>query len=283
MHSVVAGLLPLRWALLALLVWALSGPFAGANAADDGQERTTGLIFNEIRGQYATQDQLNAAVTKAYGVKLPPDKETVAREVMQALFQNRAFSAYLARIILPINRRDLTRAEVSSAIAEGILQLQVKGLARLGPEKQAAFVKHIIGMAGWVPAPLCKSMYTGRLDTIAATAVERRYVVQLPIGGFESITGLYRQAVEAELARFPDVRSINAQQASLAENVFQSASTKRLRAQLAQDAIFRVSNDAEAAPAAEVCAALSATLEGMLDMAEPYRSWQLIRFMQSMQ
>lgn len=241
------------------------------------------LIAFELKKEFGTPEQLDAVITKTYGVKLSPEKASVARNVMRTLLFNEAVPIYIAKLLIPVYRPDITQKEMAAAVVEGIAQMQVKGLARLPLERQAAFVAHMLSMTQSIEPSACKAMFLGRLDTPASAALERRYIANLPIGKFEAISNLYKDAAEAELARFPDARTINRQQAKLAEKVFESASIKRLRAQVPQAIIQRVNQDAESATPSEVCAVLSAKIGGMLDMDEPYKSWQLTRFVQSMQ
>jgi hypothetical protein len=240
-------------------------------------------VAAELRRQYSTSEQLDAAVTKTYGVKLSADKAEVARRTMRALIFNDAVPAYMAKLLVPVYRPDITPKEMTAAAMEGIAQMQVKGLARLRPERQAAFVGHIVDMARSVPPTSCKAMFLGQMSTAESAVLERRYIAGLPLGKFEAISNLYREAAEAELAGYPDARVINAQQAKLAEKVYAAASAKRLRAQVPQEVVRRVNQAAESAAPNEVCAFMTSTVEAMLDMTEPYRAWQLTRFAQSMQ
>ncbi len=246
-------------------------------------EKVTAEVAVELRRQFGTTEQLDAAVTKAYGMKLSADKAEIARRTLRALIFNDAVPAYMAKLLVPVYRPDITQKELTSATIEGLSQLQVRGIARLQPERQAAFVGHIIRMARAIPPASCKSMFGGQMSTSESATLELRYIAALPLGKFEEISTLYKEAAEAELAGYPDARVINTQQAKLAEKVYESASIKRLRAQVPQAVIQRVNQDASSASPSEVCAVMTSVVEGMLDMTDPYRAWQLTRFAQSMQ
>lgn len=253
--------------------------FAEAEAVTKVAER----IAVELRRQFGTSEQLDTVITKTYGVQLSREKAEVARHVMRTLLFNEAVPQYVAKLLVPVYRPDITQKEMASAVVEGIAQMQVKGLARLPPERQAAFVVHMVSMSQSIAPAACKAMFLGQLDTNASVALERRYIANLPVGKFEAISNLYKDAAEAELAGYPDARVINQQQAKLAEKVFEAASIRRLRVRVPQAVIQRVNEGVDSAQPAEVCAVLSAKIGGMLDMDEPYKSWQLTRFMQSMQ
>jgi hypothetical protein len=254
-----------------------------ATAQSEKVSKIAELVTVELKSQFGTAEQLNAVITKTYGVKLSPEKENVARNSLRAVMFNEAVPMYIAKLISPFYHPDTTQKELASAMAEGIAQLQVKGVLRLSSERQASFVAHMVSMAKAIPSSDCKAMFIGRLDTTASVALERRYIASLPSVRFESITNLYREAIEAELAGYPDARTINLNQAKLAEKVYETATVKRLHAKVAQAVLQRVNQGAENAPSSEVCLVMSETIEAMLDMAEPYRSWQLTRFMESIQ
>lgn len=267
-----------------VVVLFMIAPIAVLNAQTDTTSTLTHLISLEVRKQFGTRAQLDATIARAYGTALTPEKVEVARNFMGSVLRHEALPASLARIIAPLtNGSHLTPRDVENAVSQGILQLQLKGLARLPTDKQAAFVQHMVSLARTIRPSDCKALYLGHLDANASVALERRYIATLPLGRFEAVTALYRQAIEAELAGYPDVKTINAQQAKLAEKAHQGAMAKRLQTQVPVGVVQRVSQDGNGAPAADVCAFFSATTEAMLDIAEPYRTWQLTRFMESIQ
>ncbi|MGD9670759.1 MAG: hypothetical protein AB7U75_17225 [Hyphomicrobiaceae bacterium] len=253
-----------------------------ALAQSEAAAKLASRISIELRKEFGTSEQFDAAITTTYGVQLTPEKAEVARRALRALLSNEALPAYLANLLLPLARLDLTKRQFGAAMLHGIVQLQIQGFSRLPTERQAAFVAHFVAMARSISPSDCKAMFLGQMDTEASTVLERQYIASLPLGKFESITLLYKEAAEAELAGYPDARFINSQQAQIAEKVYEAASVKRLLAQVPKDAIRRVDQDAASAVPSEACAVFTATVEAMLDMTEPYRSWQLSRFTQSM-
>ena len=255
---------------------------APAWAQADNAARFAETLSIELMKLYSTTEQLDSAVTRAYGIKLSPEKIKVAREALRALMFNDRMPTYLSQFLLPLMRSGIPAKELTAAALEGILQLQVKGITRLSPERQASFASHILAMTRAASPSDCKAIFLDQLNSADSAALERKYIAALPLERFESITRLYRDAMEAELAGYPDGRVITAQQALLAEKVYEAASLKRVRAQVPLDAIRRVGADAAGAPPSEVCAVMTSTVDGMLDMSEPYKAWQLTRFVQSM-
>lgn len=268
----------LSWTHVVLLTLAmLCGPVA-ANDSMPTLEEMARLVEAELWKQYATDEQLDAAIAKTYKVQLPAQQARVARETLRTILRHEAVPIFMAKILLPIWTPDITPKQVTRAVMEGILQLQGDGVARLSVARQAAFVRHVIDLARALPPAQCKAMYLGQMNTEQGIDAERRYIAALPPGKFDAITNLYREAVEAELSGYPDARTINADQAKLAEQAYQAASAKRLRGRVPQAVIQRAHVAPAVAPAHEVCEVISTSAEGMLDLSEPYRSWQLARF-----
>jgi|ERR1035437_3442559 hypothetical protein len=253
------------------------------NSAPTTVTQYSELLKVELTAQFGTKEKLNAAITKLYGTKLSPEKEEVARNNLRTLVFNDAVPIYLARLIWPIFRPEMTSNEVSAAMLEGMAQMQTRGFMRLPTERQAELVSQTVSMAKAISSSDCKALMTGRLDGNASSLVERSYVASLPFEKFSSILNLYKQATEAELAGYPEVRAINQSQAKLADTAWEAATIKRLREKLPRDVVLRVVNGIDTAPSSEVCSVVSERLAAMLDMTEPYRSWQLIRFTQGTQ
>ena len=263
-----------------LVASAISIPWPATAQAD---LKISALVTLELKRQFGTAEQLDDAINKTYGERLPPDKAKVARDAFRSVLFNSATPSHITKLVAPLYRPNITREEVANAMLEGIAQMQIKGLSRLAPDRQSAFVAHMVTMMRAIDPSDCKALYLGRMDTRASAVLERRYIAQLPLQKFVSVTNLYKEASEAELVGFPDARTINAQQAKLAETAYDTASIARMRAQVPRAALQRVGQSPDSAEPEEVCAVLAATLGGMLDLTEPYRSWQLTRFMASIQ
>ena len=270
-----------RWRVIAGCLAIAIGP--SVLAQSDLETKLAEQLRVELKSQFGTAQQLNAAITRTYGVRLSAEKEEIARDALRAFMLNEAVPLYIAKLLAPVYRPDLTSKELASAVVEGIAQMQVKGLARLPAARQAAFVSYMVSMLNAIRASDCKALLEGRLDTNASAALERRYIASLPPDRFEAVTNLYKEASEAELAGYPDPRYLNPSQAQLAEKVYETASTKRLRERFPAAVLQRVTKGGDVAPASEVCLVMTETFASMLDMAEPYKAWQLTRFMQSMQ
>ena len=278
----VHGMSVMRWLASATLTLAVMTGASGL-AQTPSLTKATEQLRTEIARQFGAEEQLDAALMKAYGVELTEQKAEVSRRALRALLFNDATPDYIAKRLMPVPRPQLSQQEVVAVVMEGILELQVRGLQRLAPNRQALLVSHIVDMARALPPSTCKALFLGQIATKDAAELERRFIASLPLSRFEGIVTVYREATEAELAGYPDERTIDAKQAKLAQKVYEEAIGKRVRAQTPKQAIARVKADSASAPAGEVCAVMSASVQAMLDMREPYKSWQLTRFVQSMQ
>lgn len=278
----VPGKFVMRWLASAALALAALMAAMPASAQAPAPSKAAEQLRTEIALQFGAEEQLDAALKKAYGVELTEEKAAVSRRALRALLFNDATADYIAKSLTP-DRVPLSRQDVLPVVMEGILELQVKGLRRLAPNRQAQLVSHLVDMARALPHSACKALLLGQMATTEAADLERRFIASLPLSRFEGVVTVYREATEAELAGYPDARTVNAQQARLAQKAYDEAIGKRVRAQAPRKAIARVNADTASAPADEVCAVLTASVHAMLDMPEPYKSWQLSRFVQAMQ
>jgi hypothetical protein len=243
----------------------------------------TRVLSDELAKQFGTRAQLDAAVAKTYGVDLSPEKARVARDFLQSILFHEGMSAYFAEVITPLVGPKTTRNDLVTAAFEGVQQLQMQGLLRLPTERQAAFIRHTLSMVRSLPTSMCKAMFLSQVDGPGMARMERRYIANLPLGKFEAVTNLYKQAVVAQLTGYPDVRQLNAQQVQLAEKVYADALDKRTTTRFPRAVSQRIYANPAEADASEVCVVMSMTLEALLDLREPYRTWQLTRFIQSIQ
>lgn len=265
---------------------AQSNPSLQSTQATQAREaaQVGAALAAEFRKIASSTSQLDQLIVNAYGVPLTPEKLEIARRAMRTNLTDENLAAYMGTVIAPLIATNPTMADVTAAAMEGIASLQIKGLARLSPELQASFVTHTLdAMLGMTPAD-CKAVALGQMSTSQAARLERLHIARLPLGQFEAITNLYQEAARAELRGFPDVRQVNPEQARLAESVFENAAVARLRRSASQSSLERFSTvGLEGMPAQEACQFVYASNAAILDMPEPYRTWQLARFTLSMQ
>lgn len=271
----------LRSALVLVLI-----VFSSAQTLAQSDQRLTSLVeevAHELRKAYGTTAQMDALIAKQFGQELPSAKTRVLREHYRALFFHEKMPEALLKILLPIYRPSMTDKELYAVGFEGMLQVQMKGLARLAPDRQTAFVRYISEMASSLPSSVCKRMFLGQIDTPESTEIERKFFAALPLPRFEAIVSLYREAIDAELVGYPSARSINASQAKFADDALQEAFIGRLRRNVPRQVTIRVLEDPHNAEARDVCAVMLERVHALLDLDDPYKSWALTRFAESLQ
>lgn len=241
-------------------------------------------IAAEFRKIASSTPQLDRLIFNTYGTTLTPEKLEVARRVVRSNLTDENLSAYIGKVIAPLIATNPSMEDVITAAMEGVVSLQLKGLARLSPELQANFITHSLGtMANMEPAD-CKAAALGQMNSVQAARLERRYIAGLPLGKFEAITNLYQEAAKAQLRGFPDARQLNDSQARLAQSVFEKSAEDLFTRSVPLGVLERLASSGfEALPAREACLIAYLSNAAILDMPEPYRTWQLTRFMLSLQ
>jgi len=281
MHNQLRGRSRRVARLCAVVVMAVA--VAVARAQEPSEAALAQLFRVELRRQFASEEQLNTLLRKTYGVDLAPDKAEVARGALRTLLADPAVPAYLAQVLRPTFRPERLNDDATSVVLDGVVQLQVRGLRRLPASRQEQFLQHVVQTAQALPPEKCKAGYLGQIPLREAVALEMRVAASLPLQRFEAIIELYRDAMRAELAGSPPARTVTDEQAALARRALQEASARRVRAALAPAAVARFTDDGAASPADEFCALACAALQGVLDLPEPHKSWQLTRFVEGLQ
>lgn len=254
-----------------------------ASAQETTEATLARSISNEIRNHFSTDESLNSALTKSYGSVLDRDRASIAKASLRRILFHDALPNYIAKLIMPVYKSDMTKLQLDTVIVEGIASLQAKGLARLTVDRQQQFVAHILAMMAWLPARDCKAMVLGHMDTATSAAIERHYLASLPRERFQAATLLYQEASEAELSGTPSPRTLNLNQSRLAEQAHELAFIKRLKGLNNPGLIRRVTAGPETSEPSESCLFYRQSFLAMLDLGTPYSAWQMTKFIQSMQ
>jgi hypothetical protein len=224
---------------------------------------------------------LDQFVPVIYGQDLSSEKHAIAKTDLQSLLRNEQLPAYLVLLLRPVASSTLTEHAAQAIVADGIASLKVRGLRRLPAEQQARALRLFVGVFRAVPPALCKAMILGQLDTHTANTLGNRYNASLPLREFRAFIALTRNAVEAELAGYPDVRAISPRQAEAAELAHMLA--LRSRAERLPLGLLDRTQDLAAADPAEACLLVCESLAAGIDLAEPHRGWWLTRYFGTVQ
>lgn len=286
MRDTLPGMARLVSGGLAVLLWALAPWWACAQSVDAASElerRILATLADESQRLYGSDEAMDAAVARAYGTLISAAHVEVARTSLRRVLLHADFHRYLLQLVMPIAGADTTQAQIRSAVLEGVGTLQAKGLLRLPAERQEDFAHHTLGMIRALPPEVCKGVFLSRVTTAEANMIERAYIAGLPLAQFEQVLTMYTDAALAELQRYPPSRILGNEQGALADQAHKQAILRKFRGALGPEAVARVFRDREGAPARDACTVFTLTMEAMVDLPEPYRSWRILQFVREMQ
>lgn len=221
---------------------------------------------------------LESMVNRGWQGLLDEQQLPLVAGMVRDVMAHEAMQAYVVNVLRPLVTDATTREMVTATMAEAMSALQVKGMRRLGTDQQAAFVRFTYDWAGWAPPKVCKAAFTGQLNTMQSMVLERRYAMTLPSQKFESYIALYKAATMAELDDYPSPRTVNSVQMKAAERAFTQAFLERT-ASMPAGLLERVIEAPDQVAAEDACSYFREVLAAVLSLEEPYRSWQLARFM----
>lgn len=232
------------------------------------------FVAQTLAAQAADDARLELAVDNLYGRDLSPDKRAVAKDAMRAVLVNERLPAYVLQSLAPVVTTMMNTIDLQPYVARSMWALQARGIRRLPTARKADYLKFTLNMAAAVPASTCKALFLGKLDAGLAVRLTQRYAATLPLAGFEEFSLVGKDSAEAELAGYPDVSTPTASQAASAQRAYVAAMSERLR-RLPAGVNDRVLDNPETAEPAEACLWFRESAAAVLDLAEPYRGWQL--------
>ena len=270
-------------ALLALVLapWSVQAQVPGVS--NELEAEMLQRVAAEAQRLYGSDEAMDATVARLYGIRISPAHVGVARAQLRSVLLHESYHRYLLQLVLPIAGPGTTDAQLRSAVMEGVSVLQAKGLLRLPAERHEDFAHHLLEMTRVLPPEVCKGLFLGTVPLADANMIERAYMASLPLARFEHIVTLYIDAAKAELERQPNARSLSAEQAALANQAHKLAMVRKVRAALSPEAVARVLRERQDAPARDACTLFTLTIEAMVDLPEPYRTWRILQFVREMQ
>lgn len=258
----------------------------GSQARSDAlmsQEELAMRVRVELLRLVATPQSLSALVENIHGRDLNPQQMQIAQTVIRETMMMPGLPELLAASMQPFAREGMTAELAQIAAIHGIMQGQVKGLARMSPQRQLEFVNHTIQMSRSIDADACKRLVLGQVGAQEQAAMSRRYGATLPLDQFEAFLRLHLDALRAEVAGVPLPRSVTQEQMALAQDAFHERLRELLVARGALQTYMRTFANLAAASPEDACDGAMTTLEAKLLMPEPFRTWQVHVFVESMQ
>ena len=277
--------LPLRVLFLAVSTFGLCASLAlaprGVRAEPMDPLRVQSILTQAFNDLAADERRLDELARSGFGPRLAPEKAALVKNGLRQLLADPALPTYMTAAVAPRAEDKLSAQDVQALGLEALGTLQVQGLGRLTPQRQAYFVRYMVSFMRSMEPGRCKAMVQGQLSDRESVAAERAYRATRPLKEFGEVQRLYVDAAKAELARYPDPPVLTAAQAEATEDAYSAILIKRLAASR-QDALHLLEDPAPGEPAA-VCAAFREAFLAMLDLPEPYRGWQLSRYIASIQ
>jgi hypothetical protein len=226
---------------------------------------------------------VDALIDKLYvGEQLTDEQHAVTRQHLRAIMGNDKYVGHVAKTMESVKKAELGSKDSMSVIVNSVIKLQAQGLNRLPTQTKVDFVLYLGEVMRSVSPSTCKALLQGGLGAMEASAVETHYLLSLPVERLRATMNVYRDAVLAELNGYPDKPVITEEEARLAAAAYSVAVRKRMAAKLDTETIAYYSKERMNGDPAAVCQVLVTAFEAVVDMDEPFKSWQLTRLVDSM-
>ena len=239
-------------------------------------------VQREIRGYFdglvSSDDRLQAFIRENYGDDLSEAKVAVTRTYLGKLARDERYMALIAKQALDGVQADMSMQQLRTLV--GLLQdrLMMRGLSRLGPER-GLFLGEMIQMMGSQGDEVCKAMAAGKLDVKSAQRVMLRWLTAASDDQYAEHFRIVEKSIRAEIDGYPELPKLLPEERQLGEKMMQAALRKALRQKLDAETINNFATKGMEGDAFAVCAATKITIQTIVELDDPYRSWMLTKFM----
>jgi hypothetical protein len=217
----------------------------------------------------------------------------VAREVIKEHFSE----IYNSNEIIEMIVRELlnagaenwdkdTQAEYGKKFgAELFLTYAKKGMRRLSFQEQRTYIKFLLNWMELASDDDCKKILVsgGESSSLDDSKLEMKYYSLFEKEVLRNYFMILRKSIFAELRNYPSVRSINQQQAIIAESAFESRLLGRVESGLINEKILRAMADMPSADPKLACSAGKQIFATILSLDGFVGELFLIKFMDSLQ
>lgn len=259
------------WLCLFALTW--SGNSHGQAAAPVWSKED---FAREIRSHFKNDAEIDAHLQTIYSGTLSTQRLKAARKNLKSIFFDERFHARLAQAAFPTK-------EITDRDSFGVLlwfeasKIYEAGLVIQPLEAQEELVKHLVNYSQWLPATLCKKLITAELSPKEMITLEARYTATFPVKQFEKSLARQLRAFQAGLEPEPKVKEISAENVARIKRISDPIFHQRLRERFSQETIAKLGNGLKYASPKEVCGFYQEMLLTVLDLPQPYRSWEIQR------
>ena len=243
-------------------------------------ERIQREIRDYFDGLVSSDDRLQAFIRENYGDDLSEAKVAVAKAYLRKLARDERYLALVAKQAHDGVQADMSMQQLRTLISLLQDRLMMRGLSRLGPER-ALFLGEMNQLMGSQGDEVCKALAAGKLDVRSAQRVMLRWLSTTSDEQYAEHFRMVEKSIRAEIDGYPEVPKLLPEERQLGEKVMQAALRKALRQKLDAETINNFATKGMEGDAFAVCAATKVTIQTIVELDEPYRSWMLTQFMAS--
>jgi len=196
----------------------------------------------------------------------------VIREHLVEVYKSRDVSKFIVKEMRQAGLDKLEERDMEGYArkfgAELFLSLAMKGMARLSPEDQRAFLSYMNTWLNHASVEDCKWMMTvGATASASETAkVEMKYYGKFKLEELRSYFRFLRKAMFAELNNFPSTRNINQDQIKIADDAFEIVLKRKIKQESVRLEVLKAMEDMNNSYANDVCDAGKLIFYSVLDM-----------------
>lgn len=226
-------------------------------------------VEEDLYKKMQTQEFVNYALS---GYTLAAMPKEVMREHIVEVYKSRDVSKFIVKEmrqagIDKLEEQDM-RAYGRKFGAELFLSLAMKGMARLPPDEQRAFLSFMNTWLHHASVEDCKWMMTVGASSSASEAakIEMKYYGKFKQEELRSYFRFLRKAMFAELNNFPYARNINQNQAKIADDAFQVTIERKIKQEPVRIETLKAMSDMNNSAPKDVCDAGKLIFSSVLDM-----------------
>ena len=226
-------------------------------------------VEEDIYKRMQTTEFVNHALNNYPLTAMPKE---VIREHLVEVYKSRDVSKFIVKEMRQAGFDKLEEQDMLAYSrkfgAELFLSLAMKGMARLSPEDQRAFLKYMSTWLNHASVEDCKWMMTvGATASASETAkIEMKYYGKFKREELRSYFRFLRKAMFAELNNFPYARNINQDQAKIADDAFQVVLERKIKQESVGIEVLKAMSDMNNSSAKDVCDSGKLIFSSVLDM-----------------
>lgn len=274
----VVRLVALAASLVMLASGAAAQDYDGFDRVETPKEKVLAEASVFIRAYFKNHATLVESLRK--NLPMYNDEQLgLMAQSLSAVFTSKAVETRFLSWLEPSLDANYSREQMATLFREATASLKIKGLRRLDDEGLAFYLGSVKEVLEFLPAPVCKALLAGELDTKKTNLAEHLWMSKLDAPRFQAMLDFNARMMIAEASERPSVRTLSADQQELAEKAFEAQLVPRIRAMPNPGAAVEVlKSGLKYGDPVTVCEVGKKIVEANLAIAEPVRSWALLKF-----